>query len=545
MTHALHGLHVSSIRDQMALPVAPPGNLMWTEIAGTDGGDYSRHELLGYTNIVRLNWSYGHGTIPDPAQYGEFATNCGAFVARSQGCHTWVIGNEPNHSQERPPSGIITPEDYAECFIKCYDAIKAVRPDDLVLPAPIAPYNWESGDCLEYLDDMAQELAANSVVDGWVLHAYTRAHDPALITSELRVDNEHWHFRTYRDQAAVVAKHALDVPLFLTEANPTKGWQNVNNGWIREALCEIDTWNQGHPHQVIRAVCPFRWHDPSRPEWSIGDKAGVVEDYTQAAELGYSWDSWDSEPGEPEPPDEEEPVSGFVNGNMALPFIEEPGHNNILVAKGWRAWWASERWHEQDQNPARPLKVGEYKPIFAANYPYRVLEGETCQCWFVQFGVMHGGIYQQVNVGAGKRVTFSVPFQAWCTEGQDPHVSDGEIYLRAGIDTRGGIDWQADSIDWGNWVRGEAEYASTSISTISQTGTITLFIHTWNKWALPGHNDIYVDAVTLAVEGEDDDVPPTPSIEGVLRVEITGPGGGPIQVQQVSGQGLIARLFGR
>ena len=180
----------------------------------------------------------------------------------------------------------------------------------------------------------------------------------------------------------------------------------------------------------------------------------------------------------------------------------------------------------------RPLAAPEYKPILASEYPYRVLEGTACQCWFVYSKLMNAGLYQQVQVGAGKRVTFSLSFQTWCSAKDDPRVSDGELYLRVGIDERGGTDWEAPSIVWGNWVRGEAEYAGTSISTISETDDVTVWIHTWNKWAVR-HDDVYVDGATLEIEGDAPE-PPQPGPGDVLRIEVTGKDGGPIEVRLVA-----------
>ena len=534
MIHYLHGIHASSWIDGITPPQTKhPGWLTFTEIAGAEGGDYRRWADAGHGIIVRLNNGYHpNGTIPAPEGYAAFATRCAAFVDHSQGCHVWIIANEPNLSGERPGGIPIQPEQYAACFLMCYAAIKQAHPDHLVLAAPIAPYNAQTGDCLAYLGRVAQRLASAGAVDGWATHAYTRAHDARLIYREEIINGWQWHFRTYRDQLSVLGKYALDVPVFLTEFNPTNGWANEDRGYIGEALCEIDAWNQANPRQVIRACCAFRWHDPSRKEWTIRDKPGVVADYCRAADVGYRWITWDNG-------DEEEPMA-FTNGGFGGTYVAHPGHDNILVAPGWHAWWSDKKWPDQDQDPNRILKVGEYRPIDGHVYPYRVIEGDTCQAWFVQFGLMNGGIYQQAQVGAGKRVTFNLPFQTWCTNSSNPRVSDGELYLRVGIDKRGGTDWEAPSIVWGNWGRGTAEYASTSISTISETDTVTLWVHTWNKWALPGHNDVYVDGATLEVEGDDVEPPPA---DGVLRVEITGPNGGPIQVQQVSG-GLLARLFG-
>jgi len=528
MTNYLHGLHVGSIRDTMTLPAeSHPGWLCFTEIASPDGGDYRRYADAGHGIIVRLNHSYGYGTIPAPP-YEGFAQWCADFVSASRGCHVWIIGNEPNHSQERPPSGIITPELYAECFLRCYAAIKAAAPGDLVLPAPIAPYNAETGDCLVYLGTVASRLAEKGTIDGWVLHAYTHGHDAALIRSNDTVGEWNWNFRTYRDQLAVLGRYAQDVPVYLTEANPTDaGWTDTNNGWIRESLCEIDEWNQGHPHQIVRTVCAFRLNDGD-PRWDMQSKPSVVEDYLQGADLGYMWDSW-------EIPPEEEPVSGIVNPGLNRPYRAPlAGHENIIVANGWEPWWLpSDPEGNQADQP-------EYNPMLAADFPDRVLDGDASQHWFIMWRRMSAGIYQRINVGAGRRVTARVPFHVWCSQSDDPKRDDGELYMRIGLGRSGGTDPAGADVEWSNWVRGTNDWTLISLSLITEQDDVTLFVQAWNKWALK-HNDIFVDAIEFEVEG--DEPAPPPPIEGVLRVEITGPNGGPIQVQQVSA-GLLARIRG-
>jgi len=491
------------------------------------GFDYRPWDSQGIGCIGRLNHGYGDaGTIPPKDKRLDGAKRVANFVAASPGCSRWIIGNETNHAQERPGGVPITAKEYADYYLQCCMTITA-RPGhaaDEVMPAPVAPWNAQTGHWIDYWREVLDVLRPWGLPNAIAIHAYTHGHDPGKITSNETMDppNGMWlyQFRHYRQLLGVVSSEQRDIPIYITEAdpvgtvdNPNGGWTNANNGWVRNAYAEVNAWNQAHPDQVVHAMCLYRWPVRSdQPQWSIVNRPQVQDDFVGAVAQDYRWTHGEQPPDDDE---EEEPVSGLVNGNMVGPFEAEPGHDNILVAYGWKAWWAQEKWPDQDQNSARPLKVGEYKPIFASDYPYRVLEGDTCQCWFVQFGVMNGGIYQQVNVGAGKRVTLAVPFQAWCTDGQDPHVSDGEIYLRAGIDVRGGADWKAESIDWTNWVRGSAEYASTSISTISETDTITVWIQTWNKWALPGHNDIYVDAVTLDIEGEDGDEPGPEPGEGV------------------------------
>ena len=67
------------------------------------GGDYRRWEQQGYQVIVRLNNGYGaDGTIPTPDKYADFARRCANYIRNSPGCTHWIIGNEPNHAQERP-----------------------------------------------------------------------------------------------------------------------------------------------------------------------------------------------------------------------------------------------------------------------------------------------------------------------------------------------------------------------------------------------------------------------------------------------------------
>src|SRR5262245_64806399 len=87
-----------------------------------------------YPAIGRLNYGYyPHGTIPPPADYENFASDCANYVSLSVGCNYWIVANEPNHSQERPQGRTITATDYATCFNACYRKIKQVRPDSIIM----------------------------------------------------------------------------------------------------------------------------------------------------------------------------------------------------------------------------------------------------------------------------------------------------------------------------------------------------------------------------------------------------------------------------
>ena len=134
----LYGMH-----DREGAHIVPAGG--WC----LDTVELSKHPtapnyaaLRGDINwIVRLNWGYGStGTIPLPDDYPKMAAACAEYVAKSQGATWFIIGNEPNHEQERPNGVYITPEQYARCFILCRDAIKQARSSAKVIPAPCAPY---------------------------------------------------------------------------------------------------------------------------------------------------------------------------------------------------------------------------------------------------------------------------------------------------------------------------------------------------------------------------------------------------------------------
>jgi len=347
----------------------------------------------------------------------------------------------------------------------------------------------------------------------------------------LRVNGWLWNFRTYRDQLEVLAPYAVNVPVFLTEVNPTDGgWQDTNNGYIRAAMIEIGAWNILNPEQAIHAVCAFRLVDGD-PRWDMQSKPGVMADYIATADVGYIGIPWDNEP--PDDGEEEEPVSGIVNPGLNRPYRAPlAGHENIIVANGWEPWWlATDPEGNQADQP-------EYNPMLAADFPDRVLDGDASQHWFIMWRRMSAGIYQRINVGAGRRVTTRVPFHVWCSQSDDPKRDDGELYMRIGLDRNGGTDPESADVEWSNWVRGTNSWTIISLSLVTEQDDVTLFVHAWNKWALK-HCDIFVDAIEFEVEG--DEPAPPPPVEGVLRVEITGPNGGPIQVQQISA-GILARI---
>lgn len=95
--------------EQWMLDAGRPGWIVFTEELGRDPNNFSGKNFLPWANrnlgiLCRLNHGYyPNGTIPNSAFYEDFARRCANYVANSQGCKLWIIGNETNFEIERPP----------------------------------------------------------------------------------------------------------------------------------------------------------------------------------------------------------------------------------------------------------------------------------------------------------------------------------------------------------------------------------------------------------------------------------------------------------
>ena len=258
------------------------GWIVFTEAVGSDPNDTSGKNFRpwsdqGYGILCRINNGYGSGgTIPVSSRYPDFARRVANFVAASRGCKIWVIGNEPNHAQERPqlPSGamqVITPTLYAQCYRLCRDAIHAVpgHADDLVLVAAVAPWNVqtkyptnETGNWITYFGDILR-LVGPTGCDGIALHTYTHGSDPALVTSRATMNppfqNLYFNFLAYQNFMAAIPASMRSLPVYITETDQDVPWLDENNGWVKAAYAEINRWNQAPATQKIRSLVLYRW----------------------------------------------------------------------------------------------------------------------------------------------------------------------------------------------------------------------------------------------------------------------------------------------
>ena len=314
MTQFIHGTHDVDGHVHM---LNKPGWLVITESLGSDpndhrGRDYNYWTRLGFSIIVRLNNGYHPvGTIPQNNEYEDFAQRCANFVASSSGITVAIIGNEPNHENERPYGQLIIPTQYAKCFNLCYDRIHDVAPTIQVATSAVAPWDAttkypgnEKGDWVQYWIEM---LNAIKKADAITLHTYTHGTDPALITNMQRMDppfqSYHYHFPAYLDFMDRMPTRFRYLPVYITETDQVIPWADQNTGWVQEAYSEIDYWNHNNTQKIH---CLALYRSSKADIWSFTDKQGVIADFKEAVQAGHRFPITDGElpPTTPQPPEE-------------------------------------------------------------------------------------------------------------------------------------------------------------------------------------------------------------------------------------------------
>lgn len=260
--------------------------------ADTGGVDFRSISNAGHTVICRLNNGYGEdGTIPVPAQYANFATRCANFVSQSQGCKLYVIGNETNLASEWPKANgwraYVSPQDYANCFRQCYNAIKAVRPDAQVVCQGLAPFAGPYGSgsdhdgnpvgWTDYMNQMLTAISGTGGIDGIAVHINSRGYTYNDVHSTAKVNGQYFSFYVYKDWVNLGTPPALRrLPYYATECNGIYYWKgghaectDINNPscsyqthWMEWIYAEINSWNQARAASgegIYRCVNMYRW----------------------------------------------------------------------------------------------------------------------------------------------------------------------------------------------------------------------------------------------------------------------------------------------
>ena len=407
------------------------------------GYDYRTLSSQGLGVIARLNHGYGEaGTVPVPEQYAAFAQRVGNFVANSQGCHVWIIGNEPNHGQERPYGMVILPGDYAECYVQCYDAIHELpgHEDDQVVLAAVAPWNNqttyegnEGGDWIEYFVDLFWEIAMwDGDVDAIALHAYTHGTAPALVFSEARMDPpfeaRRYEFRAYREFMEAIPLELRHAPVYITETDEGDPWENGNRGWVQNAYREIQHWNNGVGHQQIRALALYRW--PPYDEWSIEGKEGVYEDFRAAMEHDYRWRETMNEGWE----------RVYYDG-LEQGFYDQDGVDELTLPVKHRVKW----------DPARPCPEMDSKRASAGHS--EIYEGQYSAVGFLPYAKFRWWVYttQPIAVDRGKRTRASVQVMVVSHGMEGDPSKAGDCGMRSGLSPATTEDPESPTIVWSSW----------------------------------------------------------------------------------------------
>lgn len=330
------------------------------------GGDFRAFSNDGHTVIVRLNNGYGTaGTIPVPSKYDDFAQRCANYVAATRGAEIFVIGNETNLANEWPMVGgwrsYISPQSYAECFRKCYNAIKAVRPDVKVLCQPLAPFAGPYGAGADhdgnplgwtaYMNQMLTAISASGGIDGIAIHINSRGYTYADVHSTAKVNGQYFSFYVYKDWINLGTPAALrTLPYYATECNGIYYWKGghpecmdygnprctYQQGWIGWIYDEIDAWNQAQAatgEGIIRCVNMYRWCAYC-DGWNIDgspQKAQILADLQASAANDYRWPGG----GVPPEPDEywhDDFEAGVIDTEFPEPAWAIDAANGLTVA---------------------------------------------------------------------------------------------------------------------------------------------------------------------------------------------------------------------
>jgi hypothetical protein len=230
---------------------------------------------------VDYTWVNGNQTVPAPTTMSaaNWANKIVSDIIGPLGPYAsrWVIGNEPNLLGEGNgwPDNKVTPEGYAQIYHTVRDIIKAQRPQDEVLFAPVSPGGvdlnggrWKDGN--QWLGEAIDAtLALDGTIDGFAIHAYTGAVGRQALTE----------FRSgFELQFGVIDARALNhVPVYLTEwnrytppledpaANATN--EQISAAFLRGAMVNVDQWNRIPGNHNIRSMSWFVYNDDPGTTW--------------------------------------------------------------------------------------------------------------------------------------------------------------------------------------------------------------------------------------------------------------------------------------
>ena len=178
------------------------------------------------------------------------------------------------------------------------------------------------------------------------------------------------------------------------------------------------------------------------------------------------------------------------------------------AGEGWTPWFVNgndETWNRE--------------PEFKLNIPgltgdaYRVRAGNSMK-WFTTWGTHDAGVYQQVRVSPGSTLTFSAYGMIYSGEADghrpdlDTYFSDpeknGSYRMQVGIDPYGNVPAMGapppDSVVWSGEEFTPDVFVNQAISTVSRSGTVTVFTRGKAIWPVK-HNDSFWEDTCLRYGG--------------------------------------------
>lgn len=387
----IFGIHddtFPSVNNYLALLPGGTGWITATEALGSnpaDMGGKNYNPPSGTKIIARLNFGYfPNGTLPVQSQYANFAQRVANFVNASTGCDTWVIGNETNLASEWPSNGpnsleTITPAAYAQCFKLCYNAIKAVRPNDKVVVQALAPWAGPYGggtlgpyshagmpdNWVDHFHKVLTEITSGPdavIPDGIAMHINTRGYaqssfNPVRINAGgLPLD---FSWGVHRDWIQFGVPRALwNLPLYATECNGLYYWKGggpegpgdpaYQAGWMQRLHAEVNDWNQiagATAMPAYRAVNMYRW--PNADNWGLqAEQEGntaiwqqLSADLAAAAANNYQWPPFGGNAlNLATPPGVKAPIAGFsassdASGDAIVGFEPDKAFDGVASTK--------------------------------------------------------------------------------------------------------------------------------------------------------------------------------------------------------------------
>jgi hypothetical protein len=174
-------------------------------------------------------------------------------------------------------------------------------------------------------------------------------------------------------------------------------------------------------------------------------------------------------------------------------------------------WWAKSEWEGPDEiTDGYVTKRPEVTLAFPLPDPERISDGSQALKWFTFWRCHRGGLLIHMYLPAGQW-QFSVMAHSWFTNcSKRPHdpplgydcqmpIDWANAYIRLGIDSDGGLYYNAPSVRWGASYEIYGRYGPRLYSPVVSTykvGWVTFWLESRTTSTLK-HNDFYVDDLWL------------------------------------------------